>query len=201
MTLIVGVTGGIGSGKSTLCNMLAQCDAFIINADEIGKDLVDKNTDIQNNIKNTFGSDFFDSKGSLKRRELGRMVFSNPDALDRLNHIIREPLIHEIENRIESASQSPQNPIIIVDIAILFEAELSSLFDHIVVVTAPTKLRADRLCQSRDWTRKETHDRIDAQLPEEEKVGQAHTVIENNGSIEHLKQEAKNLYDKLQSMT
>ncbi len=196
-TLIVGITGGIGSGKSVFARELGRLGARVIDADDVARELLEERVEIREAFRKAFGSGVFEKSGKLMRRELGRIVFSNPDKLETLNRILRPPLIEAVKDRISSILKVDSNAIVVVDMAILYEAGLESLFDVVVVVTAPLERREKWLSEARGWSREEVSDRNQAQMDVQKKMEKANVVIENSGMLEDLCQKAREWYRKL----
>ena len=194
---VVGITGGVGSGKTEVAREFEKLGAFILDADEIARELVDENQSIRKALQKRFGSDVFDNKGRLKRRELGRIVFSDNQKLRQLNGIIRLPLISEIKRRILRFQKKNPNAVVAVDMAIIFEAQIESLFDTIIVVTASEEKRIQWLSDERKWNREEISSRMQAQMDVRMKEKKADYIIENSGTLEELHQSARDTYDRI----
>ena len=188
--MVVGITGGVGSGKTAFARFLRDLGAHVIEADEIARKLVDEKEELKNSLRTTFGSDVFDKRGRLRRRLLGRMAFSNSEKLDLLNRIFWPPLVSAIEARIEEMQKVDNKALIVVDAAILFEAGMEALFDIIVVVHAPFAKRLKWLSTCRDWSREEVLRRVKSQMDEKESMRRADIVIENAGSLDTLRRKA-----------
>jgi dephospho-CoA kinase len=197
--VIIGVTGGIGSGKSEAIRELGQMDFYIIDADAVARDLIHYDTRIQNAIRKAFGPGFFDSKHRLQRRELGKIVFSDPAKMAMLNRIVWPPLIRNLKEKIGQLQTKDKAAKIAVDIAILFEAKLESLFDIIVVITAPLENRIKWLKMKRKWTKKEIMDRIHSQMDIHSKKDKADYVISNSGTLDDLKKKIRSLIETIES--
>ena len=193
--MIIGVTGGIGSGKSLFCHELEKLGAYVIDADKIARELIDKRKDLHNKLKNTFGAEIFDNNGNLKRRELGRLVFADKKYLQQLNTIMQKPLLKEINQSINKVLIKRNRKIIIVDMAIIFESGIESLFDYIVTIDAPLPLRIKWLQRDRGWTEKEIRDRINVQMKVERKIDKSDFVIQNKGSAKDLHSKALRLFN------
>jgi len=193
--MIIGVTGGIGSGKSTFVNALAELGCTTIRADGLGKELTDNDTEIRSALRESFGDAVFDDRGKLKRRDLGRLVFSNPESLKELNNIIQEPLLKKIQSRITQFRQLGKAHIVL-DMATLFETGAYAFCEINVVVTAPVEKRIHWLVESNRWTEKEVRDRMASQMSDEEKVKLADYEIKNNSTIQSLQNEAKHFFSQ-----
>jgi len=192
-SITVGITGGVGSGKTVFTRELKKMGAAVIDADEVARNLVDDSPDIRDALRWAFGADIFDASGALRRRILGRIVFSDPARLNALNDILRSPMIREIKKKI-AEYRNAQKDMIVVDMAILFEAGLETLFDIIVVVSAPEEKRILWLEEDRGWSREEIRDRMEAQMDVRHKEQKAHIVVQNTGSLDAFRQKAKDFY-------
>ena len=192
-SITVGITGGVGSGKTAFTRELKKMGAAVIDADEVARNLVDHSPDIREALRLAFGTDIFDASGALRRRILGRIVFSDPARLKILNDILRSPMIREIKKKI-AEYRIAQKDMIVVDMAILFEAGLESLFDIIVVVSAPEEKRIRWLEDDRGWSREEIRDRMEAQMDVRHKEQKAHIIIQNADSLNVFRQKARNFY-------
>ena len=194
--LVIGVTGGVGSGKTTFVQTFERLGATIINADMLAKELTDKNDKIRTALKNKFGPGIFNRKGVLQRRKLGRLAFSNTRSLKLLNNIIGPALIKEIKNKISTFRKNEKTATVIVDIAILFEAGIESQFDKIIVITAPVQNRIKWLRKERNWHEEEILERMRSQMGIEEMRRRADIVVDNSGTIQELRQCAREIYNK-----
>ncbi len=188
-TCIVGITGQVGSGKSTFAKMICRKSSAIINADLIARDIVNNSNEIQNKIRKSFGENYFDDDGQLKRRELGKLVFSNPEQLNQLNLIIWPDMIQRIQDEI-SLLKTKTVPNIILDMAVLFETNLNKLCDYIIAVIAPDDMRMIRLKAEREWQQYEIVERQNNQKTAEFLQKNANIVVCNDGSLNDLKMKA-----------
>lgn len=198
--MVIGVTGGIGSGKSLFCRQLEESGALVIDVDKVARELADKNKEIRQKIKDNFGTPLFDNKGKLHRKKLAQLVFTDKRNLRKLNSIFYPPLLREIRKRIRKIQNRYQKGIIVVDMAVIFEAQAEELFDFIVVVDAPLDLRIKRLKKDRGWTKKEITDRINSQMEMRDKIHRSNFVILNNGSVKELAAKALNFFDMITTL-
>jgi dephospho-CoA kinase len=194
--LVVGVTGGIGSGKTIFTHELGQMNTHVIDVDKVAKKIVNRNINVQTAIRRTFGYGIFDQSGKLRRRELGRIVFANTEKLDSLNQIIHRPLIKRLKADILAQKNKGNDLPIIVDMAILFEAGFEADCDLIVMVTAPLEKRVDWLIKDRGWSIVEIFSRIHAQQKIERYRENADVIIENSGTLTALREKARSFFEK-----
>ena len=163
----------------------------------MAKNLVDTRQVIRMAIETTFGSKFFNDNGTLLRRELGKLVFSSEEKLMALNGIIHPPLIEGLTLTIDQFKKQNSPGILVVDIAILFEAGIETMFDVVVLVTASVDKRVEWLVEKKVWSRKEINDRMKSQLDEKEKIKRADVIIENSGTLKDLETKAKAFFESL----
>lgn len=192
-----GLTGGIASGKSTVSNRFRQLGAYIVDADEISRHALDVGTECYEKTVSAFGKDILLQDGQVDRRKLGAIVFGNEAEREKLNAIIHP----YVRKRMDALSQAvwdlnPQG-LILWDVPLLFENGLHRLVQKTVVVTAPEKLRIQRMALRNGFTREEALSRIRSQMPEEEKVKLADYVIDNSGDLISLYEQVDSIYGKL----
>jgi transcription termination factor Rho len=188
---VIGLTGSVGCGKSTVAEMFKKEGAKVIDADAIARALTAKGTPIFKKILETFGKDhpeILAKSGELDRDALARVVFRNDKKLAALNEIVH-PAIRQEE--IKLLSKLGDAEIVVLSAPLLFENKMESLVDHIVVVTIDDDSRVERLKESRGWGKREINARMKAQWPEDEKVAHADYVIDNSGSLEETQEQAK----------
>ncbi len=179
MTLI-GLTGGIASGKSTVAGLLAKRGAVVIDADQIARDVVEPGTPGLAAVTRTFGDSVIANDGRLDRRALGALVFTDSAALARLNAIVHPLVRAEVARRIDEYTQ---DEVVVYDVPLLVEAAVDHPFDLIVVVEAPPAVRENRLVNLRGLTRDQAHARIQNQASDEARRAVADVVIDTRGSM------------------
>ncbi|MBI4518345.1 MAG: dephospho-CoA kinase [Deltaproteobacteria bacterium] len=182
----IGLTGGIGSGKSAVAKILGQLGAEVINADLVGHEVYRPGTEGWRRVVAAFGEDIVAADATIDRRRLGALVFADPAALERLNAIVHPLIFQEIKRRIAARRAAGFALPIVVEAAVLIEANWLALVDEVWLVVASreavqTRLRADRGMNAAQVTA-----RIEAQLSTEERRRYADVVIENNGSLAEL---------------
>ncbi len=191
---IIGLTGGIASGKSTVSNLLKELGAHIIDADRIAREIVHPGSEALAEIVMAFGKGLLNADGTLKRGELSRIVFNDPEALQKLNRITHPRIIAAIRAHIQQ--ESGRNAILILDAALLIELNLRVLVDETWLVCVRPETQIERLLQRESMCRADAEKIIRAQLPLEEKMKAADICIDNNGSIEVLRDRIKKLWDE-----
>ena len=195
--LRVGLTGGIGSGKSTASNFFELFGSFVINADEEAKKILSSNETVQHELISEFGTDIIDVSGEINKAKLARVAFQDEDHQQRLNSVIHPYIYNSIDNHFNDVLKDVKFDIFIIDGALIFESGYDVHMDYIVVVTAQLKNRMERAIARQTLSREEILKRIELQWPEEEKVNLADFVIHNDGSEEDLKNNVKILIEKL----
>ena len=194
--MIIGITGGIGSGKSSLARALEKRGAVLVDADRIGHQVIE-GPEVRAALKAAFGEDIADREGRLKRRELGRRAFADPAARERLNRIVHPPLATELWGQVERAAGPAGENIVVVDAALIFEWGELHRYDIIVVVDAAESVRVGRVTRSLGLSEAEVGQRMASQMPVAEKVARADVVVENNGTLPELEECADRLWQQL----
>lgn len=194
--LIVAVTGGMGSGQSTVCSFFKEWGCMVINADLEAKRVIQKNIALQSDLKKTFGDDIFKNK-KLNTKRLAEIAFSDELKTRKLNQLVHPRMVESIIEQMEKARFSGKYPIIVIDAALIYEISIEQNFDFIIVVNTPISIRQKRVFQRDNISRKEFNDRISKQISLEEKCKWADFVIDNKGTLEDLKQNTKKVFDTL----
>jgi dephospho-CoA kinase len=182
--LRVGLTGGIGSGKSTAARLLAERGAFVVDADTLAREVVEPGTQGLAEIVVAFGPDVLDSTGALDRTALGHRVFDDAAARERLEAIIH-PRVRA--RAAEMAGDAPADAVVVHDIPLLVETGQSDDFDVVVVVDCPADVQVRRLTEGRSMSVAEAGARIAAQASRSERLAAADVVIDNDGSLDDLR--------------
>lgn len=191
---IIGLTGGIASGKSTVSNMLKALGAHIVDADRIAREIVAPGSEALSEIVSVFGAGVLNTDGTLKRAELARIVFNDPEALKELNRITHPRIIEEIKARVRQEAASDK--ILIIDAALLIELKMGTLVDETWLVCVRPETQIERLVQRESMTQADAEKILRAQLPLEEKMKAADVCIDNNGSVEALRDTIKKLWNE-----
>lgn len=193
--MIIGLTGSIASGKSTVSSMLKRKGYPIVDADEIARLVVEPGTPTIQAIREEFGQEVLKEDGSLNREKLGERIFSDQKDRDTLNAIIhpaiRAEMLHQKETHLADGANT-----VIMDIPLLFESKLQSFVDEIIVVSVSPETQKDRLIQRNKLTDKEAENRINSQLPMGFKEANADAVIDNNGTFEETETQLNSILIK-----
>ena len=192
----IGLTGGIGCGKSEVAAVLRDLGAKIVVADTIARDVVGVGTPALARIVEAFGSGVLSEDGTLDRRKLAAIAFSDPERLSTLNDVVRPPLVEAILSEIETLEQAGGGGVVVVDAALLLDWDISDAFDLIVTVRAPLDKRLSRLVAD-GLTGGEARARIDAQLPDERFAEAADVVIDNEGTLADLRERVAGVWAEL----
>lgn len=182
MTYILGLTGGIASGKSTVSAYLAQNGALIIDADLIARQVVAKKSSGLKQIVAKFGGEILTASSELDRKKLGKLVFSNKELLKALTDITGPLIRAEILREIEAAKKA-QVKLVVLDIPLLFETGYQTLCDKVMVVTIPSKLQLERVMKRDNLSAAEARKRIANQLPASKRNELADVLIDNSKSV------------------
>jgi dephospho-CoA kinase len=184
--VIVGITGSIGSGKSLVASELARLGAYVIDLDVIARELVESGMPAVAEIRDEFGPEYILEQGTLNRRALGRLVFSDPEALRRLNKIMFPKLVEATKERLDEVSG--QCDLVVVDAAILYQAGLDKLVDKVIAVTAEKEIRIARIVKRDKLSYEEALVRVSGQGELDEIAGRsADLVINNSGTPQALR--------------
>ncbi|MFR9757272.1 dephospho-CoA kinase [Streptomyces sp. TR06-5] len=192
--LKVGLTGGIGAGKSEVSRLLASYGAVIVDADRIAREVVAPGTPGLDAVVAEFGPDVLTPDGTLDRPKLASLVFSDADRRAALNAIVH-PLVAARSAEIEGAA--PSDAVVVHDVPLLTENGLAPLYDRVVVVEASPGTRLDRLVRLRGMTENEARSRMAAQATPEERLAVADAVLRNDGPLESLEDQVRRLWQEL----
>jgi len=198
--LAVGITGGIGSGKSTAAEIFASLGARVLFADAMAKELVRTDERVRRRIQKEFGEQIVARDGAVDTKQLARLVFSDPLALDKLNEIIHPSVLEVIAQEIESFKHKPESEFLAVEAALLFEADADEMFDYIIVVDADEEERIGRVMNRDGSARSDVVRRMEAQMPASEKLERADFVLRNSGDRDALKEKCKFIFSLLRTI-
>ncbi len=195
---VVGLTGGIGSGKSTLAALLAERGAEVIDADRIGREILEPGGPAWHSVVDTFGSAVL-AEGSMEidRAVLADIVFNDPEKLAALNQIVHPLIVSAIAERLEALRDS--DAVVVLDAALIVEMGLEDSCDALVVVTAPEEVREQRLSRGRGMKVSDIRARMGSQSRPGDQVARADIVVDNGGSLEDLAAEADRVWAELKA--
>lgn len=196
--LLIGLTGNIASGKSTVAQMFADRGATIIDADELAREAVAVGSDGHRKIVERWGDDILKADGGLDRVALRQIVFQEPKELEALNSIVH-PEVSRLRDDLINEARERGDETVVCDIPLLFERRFVDDFDHIVLVDAPRPLRLERLTRDRALGQNEAMNMIAAQMPAELKRARADFVIDNDADVAVLETRVDEVWRALHS--
>ena len=195
--LKIGLTGGIGSGKTAVSKQFQRLGINIIDTDIISRELVNHNPAVLKKIVETFSDKVLDSNGAIDRKKLAQIVFSNKEQKQQLENVLHPAIRNEVNQQIQSFSllNTPPEYIIIV-IPLLLETGFTDLIDRILVVMAEENIRVERIKQRDNRTMGEIHAIISSQVNDDNRIRAADDIIENNNNIKDLESQVRQLHKK-----
>lgn len=191
--MYLGLSGGIGSGKSTVAKILSDLGAVVIDADVIAKEVLLPGTSGFESAVNTFGSTILDNEGNIDRKILAKHVFENPNELAKLEAIVHPAVIARVATIRESL---PKTAVVVYDTPLMFEKQLQGQFDKVLMVVADSDLRRSRLVE-RGLDPADITARLANQATDEQRVTIADFVVENNGTYEQLQEQVAKVWQQL----
>ena len=195
--LKVGLTGGIGSGKSEVSRFFTKWGAYVFNADKEAKIIIDTNESVQKEIIAEFDTNILNAENKIDRKKLARIAFQDEGHQLRLNSIMHPYVFQEIDKQFDNVSSANKHKIFIVDAALIYESGADTHMDFVIVITSLLRFRAERAMGRGNMTREDFMKRVDLQWPDDDKAQLADFIIPNNSSVEDLEKEAREIFDKL----
>ncbi|MGO4888675.1 dephospho-CoA kinase [Anaerobacillus sp. MEB173] len=192
---IIGLTGGIASGKSTVSNMIIDLEIPLVDADQVARDVVMPGEPAYNEIVSHFGDHILEEDGTINRKKLGEVIFNNKEQREVLNKIVHPAVRSEMRAQTE-AYQQEGHKTIVLDIPLLFESKLTYLVEKTILVYVDEEVQLKRLMERDQSSEQEAQSRISSQLPLKEKISLADEVINNNGTIEETKNQLRTILKK-----
>jgi len=196
---LIGLTGGIASGKSTVARRLAEHGAIIIDADVISREVVAPGTPALAAIAQEFGAGILDKDGALDRAQLGGIVFGDAPKLEKLNAIVHPAVKVRTAQLLAEAKAENPDAVIVYDVPLLVEADVAHNYDEVVVASAPEDVRIQRMIELRGMTHEAARARIAAQAPEAKRLAIADLVIDTGGSLQHTLDQVDSLWARIHS--
>jgi len=197
MMKVIGLTGGIGSGKSTVSQYLRELGAVILDADKVGHEAYRPGTKVWREVVAAFGREILTPDGEIDRKKLGRIVFSNPESLARLNQIMHPRMFEMMKAQIEEYRRQGVE-VVVLEAAVLLEANWTLLVDQVWVTVASEPTVVERATERTGLPEEQILARIHSQLSPEERAKHANVVINNDGSLDELKTKVKELWERVQ---
>jgi dephospho-CoA kinase len=194
--IIVGLTGSVGTGKSTVTNFFRELGAYIIDWDELAREVIHPQLRAWKEIVDYFGKDFLNEDMTINRQKLAEIVFSDKEKVAKLNQIVHPEVFKEDERITNEIKRLDPDALIIKDIPLLLELTRPIFVDKIVVVSASEQTQLRRL-EEKGMSREDAQSRIKSQLPLEEKIKSADFVINNDGPLEETKKQVVKIYSLL----
>jgi dephospho-CoA kinase len=191
--LVIGLTGGIGTGKSEVARLLESLGAAPINADQIGHEAYTPHSETWNLVVDAFGEGILQESGEIDRRALGGIVFSDPEEMAKLNSIMHPQMASMVTDRIDSL-RGDGAEVVVVEAAVLFEAGWETLVDEVWSTDSPVDIVVQRLQAARGISPEEARKRIDSQMDREERLGRSDVVVDNSGDVARLERTVRELW-------
>ena len=195
--LLIGLTGNVGSGKSTVARLWREeRGATVIDADLLGVEAVRPGSEALKKLVERFGDKILQADGSLDRRLMGQIAFSSSEDLEALNSIVHPEIIRQITSAVEQAKNKGK-PVVVVDAALIFEFGIDEIMDRVVVVDAPLQMRKQRMLAKKKMDDQTLEKLMSFQLSAEELRRRGHYVIENHGDLNALRGAALEVFDRM----
>jgi dephospho-CoA kinase len=194
---IIGLTGGIGAGKSTVSQILTELGAFVIDADKVGHEIYLPGKEAWRQVTAAFGADILAADQTIDRKKLGAIVFGSAEARKRLNSIVHPLMLQDMRRRIDEKRAEGFTKPIVVEAAILIEANWLPLVDEVWVVVTNKNAVVERVATQRGMAARDTEARIASQLSDAERLKHAQVVITNDGSREELEKKIRDAWNRV----
>lgn len=197
---VIGLTGGIGTGKSTVSRYVKEKGYALIDADQIAREVTAPGTKTLFHLAQRFGAEILETDGSLNRRRLAQLAFRTPEDKAALDEITHSAILDCIDERLEALKKrfaKTPGAVVFLDAPLLLETGLNQKTDMVWVMDVPDELRICRIEQRDGWTREEILSRINRQMPREERLAQADWILDNSGTVEELYRQVEQLLSRL----
>ncbi len=198
--LIIGITGGVGTGKTTAARIFKELGALVLDADVIAHRLIEPRRKVWRKIKGNFGSGILNKGGTINRRALAEVAFSNKKCLKRLCEIIHPLVYKEIEGQLNKIKKANPNAVVVLDIPLLLESGGKSKVDKLIVVRSKRSIQIRRASKKLGLSYAQILQRIRAQMPLQEKIRAADFVIDNSGRLNSTRKQAVKIWKALVRM-
>lgn len=195
--MLVGLTGSIATGKSTVSEMFRRKGAEIIDADQIAREVVEPGTEGLERIAREFGPGILDDEGKLNRERLGARIFHNPAEREKLNRLLHPLIVDSMRDKTEKIKKEKDPDLLIWDVPLLIEGNLTHWVEAVILVYTPKEIQLERLMKRNALSREEAEKRILAQMDIEEKKKHADYVIDNRGTLSETERQVDQLWKQL----
>ncbi len=196
---VIGLTGGIATGVTTVASMFKELGAEIIEADKIAREVVEPGTEPYRKIVETFGRGVLNADGTIDRKKLGQIVFADDTARRRLNRITHTAIRYRIDEEVERIRKSDPDAVVLIDVPLLLDTTGPDTFDMdgVIVVTAGKDSQIERLVRRDTLPEEDAQRRVAAQRPVDEKAEEADWIVRNSGSLEETRRQVTSLWRQL----
>ena len=195
--VVIGVTGGVGTGKSTVATMFKQLGAVVLDADVIAHQIMEPKRLAWRQIVKTFGEDILNEDQTINRRRLATLVFHDEQQRKRLERIIHPPVLRWVKQRLHRLARSRRVRAVVLDVPLLVEVGAQGLVDALVVVTTPPQVQRERLTHKYGWLEEEAEARVAAPWDLSAKVALADHVVDNSNGVDSTRTQVKRIWSKL----
>jgi dephospho-CoA kinase len=199
-TVAVGITGGIGSGKSEICRVFESLGAVVFSADAIARNIINTNPAVRSRLQRLFGSDLYLPDGSLNRKQMARIIFTDTAAQEKVNAIVHPFVTDFLREAITAEQKKGTAPVVAVEAALIFEAKIEDLFEYIIVADADEDERIRRVVARDGSTPADVRDRMKSQMPPGRKADLADFVIHNAGDKVKLEERSRFVFQLLRTI-
>jgi len=193
---VIGLVGGVGSGKSTAAAEFARLGCAVIDADKIGHRLLN-DPEVRRELQKRWGDAIVRPDGRIDRAALGKIVFADRSQLEALNAIMHPRMEARIHELIRRYREAPEVPAVVLDAAVLFEAGWDKLCSDTVFISAPEHLRTERISRRRGWDADQRRARENAQIPLDSKAAKCDHTIDNSSTVPHLRRQVRQLFQQI----
>ena len=194
--VVIGVTGGVGTGKSTVAKMFAQLGAVVLDADALAHEAMEPKRLAWRQVVKSFGPEILNDDQSINRRALAARVFRNEGRRKQLEAILHPQVLRAIKQRVARLRRSRRTQAVVLDVPLLVEVGAHTWVDALVVVTAPPEVQRERLTRAYGWTPEEINARIAAQWDLAAKVALADFVVDNNQRVDSTRRQVKDIWNQ-----
>lgn len=194
---VIGLTGGIGSGKTTVSGMLAQLGAVIIDADQVARKVVEPGSPLLVELAQNFGDHILLADGSLNRVSLGELIFQNKENRELLNQLTHPVIIKDIKNQIKTIALSRPNAIVVIEAPLLIEAGMVPMMDEVWIVVAEEQTQIERIMSRDGFDYEDALQRVQSQMPAEDRLPYGDVVISTDRTLEEVNKDILNEWERL----